>query len=156
MKRKILKTILIILGFIPFIWLFCVSVEDYYNYMNFIDILNYLMGTIVNLLFYPWVLLGLIPICVGLLLPLEKERVIKKEKNRKVFWKVLLVIGILPFAIPLLLSFISAIFGLGLFYAEGLSGIDFLVLWSFIFWPTYVIGVFAIIISIIKINDLFG
>ena len=79
-----------------------------------------------------------------------------REKNRKMFWKTLLVIGILPFAIPLLISFISAIFGLGLFYAEGLSGTDFLVLWSFIFWPTYVIGVFAIIISIIKINDLFG
>lgn len=154
MKRKILKIVLIILGFIPFIWLFCGELNDYYT--DFSDIIDCLLSAIVKLIVYPWVLLGLIPICMGILLPLEKERIIKKGKNRKVFWKVLLVIGILPFAIPLLISFISAIFGLGLFYAEGLSGIDFLVLWSFIFWPTYVIGVFAIIISIIKINDLFG
>ena len=154
MKRKILKIVLIILVFIPFIWLFCGELNDYYT--DFSDIIDCLLSAIVKLIVYPWVLLGLIPICMGILLPLEKERIIKKGKNRKVFWKVLLVIGILPFAIPLLISFISAIFGLGLFYAEGLSGVDFLVLWSFIFWPTYVIGVFAIIISIIKINDLFG
>ncbi len=153
MKRKILKTVLIILGLIPFVWLFCGELNAYYT--DFSDLIDCLFGTIIKLIVYPWVLLGLIPICIGMLLPSKNEKVIKK-KNRKVLWKVLLVIGILPFAIPLLLSFISSIFGLGLFYADGLSGIDFLVLWSFIFWPTYVIGVFVIILSIIKINNLLG
>lgn len=132
MKYKVLKTILIIIGLIPFIWLLFESMEDYYS--SFVDIPNYLVGALINILIYPWVLLGLFPIFIGFLIPFKKDnRVVKKkEKNKKILWKVCFCIGIIPFVIPLLLSVFTFFFGFDFFFSTyyGFEGLyNFLFIW---------------------------
>ena len=58
-------------------------------------------------------------------------------------WKILLVIGLCPFAAPLILAFTSswAIF-------------NPIVMYSVVFWPTYIIGFIFLTISIGKIKSL--
>jgi len=81
--------------------------------------------------------------------------------KRKIIWIILLIIGIIPFAIPLTAGIYDSI--------NGFSGICFLscdksygfealrdsiILYSYICWPTYIIGIILIIISIIKLKKL--
>lgn len=155
MSRKVLKILLIVLGFIPFIWLILFTFNETYSYF---DLLNFPIDVVINILTYPWVLLGLIPICIGVLLRTDKvnKHISKKEiKKKKIFWKVMLVLGTIPFIIPLVLSIICLFFGFTFFFDTiyGFEGMfSFLVIWSFIFWPTYIVGLVLIILSIIKIK----
>lgn len=80
-------------------------------------------------------------------------------KNKKLIWKILLVVGIIPFVVAL---------GAGIYHSiTGFSGIcildckyyygfqafkDSIVLYSFIFWPTYIIGAILIILSMFKLR----
>ena len=77
------------------------------------------------------------------------------KKKKIIIWQVLLLIGLLPFVVPILLGFISIFTGFSFLAAystgfEALFGV--LSFWSFLFWPTYIIGIILIIISTIKIK----
>ena len=59
-------------------------------------------------------------------------------------WKVLLVLGIFPFVLPLVL-------GAYRMSIESWTMIDWLVMYSFIYWPTYMIGTVLIMVSVKKL-----
>lgn len=66
--------------------------------------------------------------------------------KNKVTWWVLLVIGVIPFSFPFLNfayeMLISSTWKLG----------EWLLLWSFIYWPTYIAGLILIIVSVCKLR----
>lgn len=64
--------------------------------------------------------------------------------KKKLIWKLLLVIGICPFIVPFLL-------GLYRMSIESWAMADWLVMYSFIYWPTYLIGFGLILFALIKI-----
>lgn len=85
------------------------------------------------------------------------DRGIVMKKN-KIVWIVLLIIGIIPFAIPLIAGIydsINGFSGLCFIACDNYYGfqafLDSIYLYSFIFWPTYIIGAILIVLSIIKI-----
>lgn len=80
-------------------------------------------------------------------------------KNKKVLWIILLVIGILFFAIPLVAGIYDSIFGFaGLCFIScdkyyGFEAFrDSIILYSFVFWPSYIVGIVFIIFSIFKLK----
>ena len=66
-------------------------------------------------------------------------------KNIKLWW-VLLIIGIIPFAAP----FIG--FAYEMINSSSWTLVDRLALYSFFFWPTYVVGLILTIISVYKLR----
>lgn len=80
-------------------------------------------------------------------------------KNKKIIWKILLTIGFIPFIIPVFLGIGSAIFGhagLCFFGCDVVYGFkaffDSIYLYSYLFWPTYIIGIILIVFSFIKLR----
>ena len=67
-------------------------------------------------------------------------------KSKRLWW-LLLVIGIVPFAAPFV----------GFAYEMTISSswklVDWLILYSFVYWPTYIIGFILILIAIL-VNKL--
>lgn len=63
---------------------------------------------------------------------------------KAIIWKVLLLIGIFPFVLP----FVLGIYRMSI---ESWTMIDWLVLYSFIYWPTYVVGIVLITCSLVKL-----
>ena len=59
-------------------------------------------------------------------------------------WKLLFLIGVLPFIFPIVL-------GLYTMTIESWELFDWLVLYSFVYWPTYLAGLIVIVISLIGI-----
>ena len=59
-------------------------------------------------------------------------------------WKILLVLGIFPFVLPFVL-------GAYRMSIETWTMIDWLVMYSFIYWPTYVVGIVLITVSLKKL-----
>ena len=66
-------------------------------------------------------------------------------KNKRLWW-FLLAVGMIPFAAPFL----------GFAYewinSSSWSLLDWLILYSFVYWPTYLIGVVLIAISVYKLR----
>ena len=66
--------------------------------------------------------------------------------KRKGLWCFLLVLGIVPFAAPFL----------GFVYEMTVSSswvlVDWLLFYSFVYWPTYVIGIILILFSVYKLR----
>ena len=58
-------------------------------------------------------------------------------KRRKILSVILIIIGLVPFAVAL-------ICGLPIFRASSLTYGDFLILYSYLFWPTYILGALLI------------
>ena len=56
-------------------------------------------------------------------------------------WKISLLLGICPFAVPVVL-------GLYRMTIETWTLMDWLVLYSFIYWPTYIIGLVLIAVAL--------
>ena len=54
-------------------------------------------------------------------------------KRSKILSAILIILGIVPFAVAL-------ICGLPIFRASNLTYGDFLILYSYLFWPTYILG----------------
>lgn len=73
-------------------------------------------------------------------------------------WKILLAIGILPFAVALLTGIYNAIVGFsGLAITSPpvygwAAFVDWMILYSFIYWPTYVLGIVLIVLALIKLK----
>lgn len=70
-----------------------------------------------------------------------KEKFMKKKDTVS---KYLILTGILPFLIPILA-------GIYKITIESWNMIDWLILYSYLFWPTYLIGFLLIIIGIVKV-----
>ena len=66
-------------------------------------------------------------------------------KNKELWW-VLLITGVIPFAAP----FIG--FAYELINSSSWTLVDWLVLYSFVYWPTYVVGLILVIISVCKLR----
>ena len=63
-------------------------------------------------------------------------------KYKRVWW-VLLIMGILPFVIP----FIGYVYEI--INSSSWKLFDWLVLYSFVYWPTYIIDIVLVLVSII-------
>ena len=59
----------------------------------------------------------------------------------KLRWKILLAIGISAFVIPFIIGFYRM-------SIESWKLADWLVMYSFVFWPTYLVGVVLIVVSV--------
>ena len=66
--------------------------------------------------------------------------------KKDLLWKILLVIGVCPFAVP----FVSFLWRLVI--SESWTLLDWLVMYSFVYWPTYVVGIILITISAFKLK----
>ena len=66
-------------------------------------------------------------------------------KNKKLWW-FLLIIGIIPFVIP----FIGYVYEM--LNSSSWTLVDWLVLYSFVCWPTYIVGLILIILSAYKLR----
>ena len=64
--------------------------------------------------------------------------------NKSIIGKILLIIGICPFILP----FVLGIYRMSI---ESWTMVDWLVMYSFIYWPTYVIGIVLIVVSVKKL-----
>lgn len=77
--------------------------------------------------------------------------------TKKLLWKILLFIGLIPFIIILLYGIYSLIFGFtGLCLScgkiKGLSAfVDSIIMISAIYWPLYIIGLILVVLSIYKL-----
>lgn len=60
-------------------------------------------------------------------------------------WKLMLLAGVCPFVAPFLLGFYRM-------SIERWTMADWLVLYSFVYWPTYVVGLVLIVIALRKLN----
>lgn len=65
-------------------------------------------------------------------------------KKKKIISIILLLLGLIPFIIPIAWGLFDTVITNRLDY----SFIDFLLYYSFLYWPTYIAGIIAIIISI--------
>lgn len=63
-------------------------------------------------------------------------------KGRKWVWKVLMLSGLAPFLFALGYCFVSSLLDSG-----KISFWEYLVMWSFLYWYTYVIGMILIVLS---------
>lgn len=73
---------------------------------------------------------------------------------RKKLWIFFLILGTIPFIIPLVYGIYSFFAGFSFFTTtKGFEGMfDAIIVWSFVYWPTYIIGLILIIVSIIKLK----
>lgn len=82
-----------------------------------------------------------------------------KKRSKKTIWKILLFCGFIPFIIPIFLGIGSTIFGhagLCFFGCEKVYGIkaflESIYLYSYLLWPSYIIGLLLIVFSTIKLK----
>ena len=66
-------------------------------------------------------------------------------KNKRLWW-FLLAVGLIPFAAPFLG------FAYEMLNSSSWSLMDWLVLYSFVYWPTYLVGLALIAISVYKLR----
>ena len=62
--------------------------------------------------------------------------------KQSLIWNILLIIGIIPFILPFA-------FGIYKISIESWTMFDWLVMYSYIFWPSYIAGALVIAVSII-------
>ena len=63
---------------------------------------------------------------------------------KKLLWKLLFLAGLVPFILPIVI-------GLYTMTIESWEFFDWIVLYSFVYWPTYLAGLIVIVISLIGI-----
>lgn len=156
MKEKTIRALYITVGCIPFIWLLIYTVVDSWDYFS---IGNYFFDLIFNIGRFPWVLVGLVLILIGALIPMgnkdtiviaeeSKETAVVGKNNKKPLWIILMVLGVIPFAAPILML----VYGVIINDPSSNNMSDFFLLWSYIFWPTYIVGGFLIVLSSLKLK----
>ena len=76
------------------------------------------------------------------------------DKRKK--WKCILALGALPFAAPVLLGLYDLLFDAGIGFpgaaGAGESFFEIIVLYSFLYWPTYLIGLGVMILAAVKLR----
>lgn len=79
----------------------------------------------------------------------------KKNNHKKLLWKILLILGILPFFLLIIYEIHCLIYGFNFLFntSYGLEAIrDSISIMAYLFWPIYILGILLIIISIIKLK----
>lgn len=72
-------------------------------------------------------------------------------ENGKWIWKVLLFLGTIPFLVAFIYCIVSSLLdGGGPILKMSLG--DYLILYSFLYWPTYMFGIALIALSIVKLK----
>ena len=66
-------------------------------------------------------------------------------KNKKLWW-ILLIIGIIPFIAPLIG------FAYEMINSSSWTFMDWMVLYSVVYWPTYIVGLILMIVSVCKLR----
>lgn len=66
--------------------------------------------------------------------------------DQRIIWKLVVLLGCLPFVIPIVM-------GLYTMTIESWELFDWLVFWSVIYWPTYVVGILCIVVAVYKLKD---
>ena len=61
---------------------------------------------------------------------------------KKHLWKILIGIGIIPLVLPFILGVYHTMI-------ESWTVLDWVILYSYLYWPTYVIGVVLIVVGIV-------
>jgi len=69
--------------------------------------------------------------------------------KKSILWKIVLLIGVLPFAIPVLWGIYSVT-------VESWNMFDWLLMYSFLYWPTYLIGAVLIGLAVWKLTRRTG
>ena len=67
---------------------------------------------------------------------------------KKVIWKSTLMIGFCPFLAPFVLYVYQ------MMISSSWTLLDWLLLYSFVYWPTYLVGVVLIVISVYELKKL--
>lgn len=69
--------------------------------------------------------------------------------KKNLLWKILLVVGIVPFVVP----FAAAVWNIYMIHSHpGWTVFDFVFIYSFLYWPTYILGLVLIGLSIYKLK----
>ena len=68
--------------------------------------------------------------------------------EKKKLWRTLLVLGIIPFAVPFLG------FAYDMLNSSSWTLLDYWFLYSFVYWPTYIPGLLLMILSAYKLMKL--
>ena len=78
-----------------------------------------------------------------------------KIRSRKFLWGLIRFVGLLPFILCLLCGLQAAFNGISFLWSPadyGLAGFATAVLfWSYVYWPTYLIGLALIVFASVKI-----
>ncbi len=72
-------------------------------------------------------------------------------KSGKWLWKIVLLLGSVPFLVALGYCFVSSLLDGGGPFLKMSFG-DYLILYSFLYWPTYLIGIVLIALSLVKLK----
>ena len=79
---------------------------------------------------------------------------------RKKWWVVLLIVGIIPLIVPIVYGICNSINGFSGMclwtcdYDYGFKAfVSSIILYSFIFWPTYIIGIVLVSLSLKKLKS---
>lgn len=65
--------------------------------------------------------------------------------KKSLMWKVLCLLGMCPFIVPVLMSGTRM---------GSWSFMDWMIMWSYVYWPTYIIGLAVIFFSVYKLRKL--
>lgn len=61
--------------------------------------------------------------------------------KKKTKWKIVLAIGVCPFILPIIV-------GIYRMSIETWTMLDWLIMYSFIYWPTYIVGLVLILVAV--------
>ena len=68
---------------------------------------------------------------------------------KKHLWKILIIVGVIPMVLPFILGVYHTMIE---FWKLG----DWLILYSYIYWPTYVLGILLIVAGIVMKKKKLG
>ncbi len=67
--------------------------------------------------------------------------------KKNLLWKIITLMGIVPFVAP----FAAAIWNIYLIHSHpGWTVFEFVFIYSFLYWPTYILGLIAIVLGVYK------
>lgn len=73
-------------------------------------------------------------------------------ESEKRIWKFLLIVGISPFLLAVGYCFVTSALDSGGSILARMTFWDYLIFYSFLYWPTYIIGIVLILLSFTMIN----
>lgn len=171
MKKSLIKKILIATSIILYIFIAITTINDSVKYSD--DIVSLLANSFTEgvLNFGIKDIIALVLLFLGITIKSESKEVdAENEKNEEVKiekveekktkknkkWKILLFIGTLPFVIIIGISIFSMFNGFTFLFSttHGIQAfLESMLILSFLFWPTYIVGAVLIILSIIKLKQ---
>lgn len=143
MNKNTFKKLCLLTGFSILIYYFFQSLLNAYYYKDFGGILS---DFLIN--FNMIQILAIFLVVSGFILPDQKT--VKRKK-----WILFFMIGCLPFIAVLIYGLISMVSGFTFINSSsyGLQAfVDSTVLFSYLFWPLYIIGLAFIILSVFKLK----